>query len=192
MLLHHFAGGTTAYDPLDPCSINRLSQAGFVEWCRQWILIERVEKYQFDGIHELMVKFGGSAGFGNLYHLRIDEGKPKGKWQPQIVLESKYKAAQKESAEEKLAGEKQKKLLAWASNAQLILAGGPLTAHELRKVTGLNAEKFALLIAHLKANKSIKITKVKKANNQSYKAYAWQCDRRRRKVVVEVVDDYEE
>jgi hypothetical protein len=189
VLLHHFAR-TTAFDPLDPCSLNRLAQAGFTEWARQWILIERVVKYQFDGIHELLAKTGGSAGHGNLYHLRIDEGVPKSKWEPTICLNSEYEAAQKQSAENKLEVEKHQKLLAQASSAQLILSGGPLTANELKKATGLNSENFALLLAHLKANHQLKTTKVKKGNNQVYKAFAWQCGPAAQEVPV--VDDYDE
>ena len=50
-----------------------LSQAGFAEWCRQWILLGHDSKYS-QGRADLHANVGGSAGHGSLYKWSISQG----------------------------------------------------------------------------------------------------------------------
>jgi hypothetical protein len=75
ILAHH----TTKYrhDPRDrfePLELQDLAFAGIAEFARQWILVNRREKYDGDGIHRLWLGIGGSAGFGRTLGLDITEG----------------------------------------------------------------------------------------------------------------------
>jgi len=52
-----------------------LSQAGFSQWMRQWILPSRKAAYSHDGKHTIHLEMGGSSGHGGEYVLQVDEGK---------------------------------------------------------------------------------------------------------------------
>ena len=91
LVLHHFKKSGQV-DPNDPAPLDELSQSGIVEWCRQWILLQRRESYAGDGHHELFMRCGGSTGHAGLYALDIDEGiydpdKPDGGrfWEPVLL-----------------------------------------------------------------------------------------------------------
>lgn len=57
-----------------PTTLDDLSQSGFREFARQWILIGRRCEYSGDGKHSLWLNIGGSAGHFGEYVLHVDEG----------------------------------------------------------------------------------------------------------------------
>jgi len=73
ILLHHFRKSGRMEDD-DPASIEELSMAGMGEWARQFILLQRRSAYQSDGVHDLWMRAGGSAGHAGLWGLHIEEG----------------------------------------------------------------------------------------------------------------------
>jgi len=72
IVLHHFRKNAQAAN--DQPELEELSQAGFAEWCRQWLLLSRRTPYNHDGHHELWMRFGGSAGHAGCVSVDIDEG----------------------------------------------------------------------------------------------------------------------
>ena len=74
ILVHH----TKKLGPRDgnrPLDLDDLSQSGFAEFARQWILLSRRSLYlDGSGQHELYMKSGGSAGHSSLWGIDIDEG----------------------------------------------------------------------------------------------------------------------
>lgn len=75
VLVHHTKklGQKESTRPLD---LDDLSQSGFAEFARQWLLLSRRSEYQDgSGEHELWLRTGGSAGHGGKWGLDIDEGK---------------------------------------------------------------------------------------------------------------------
>ena len=56
-----------------PLSLTDLSWAGFAEWARQWFLLSHRKPYR-DGLAQLFLNAGGSAGHNNLLQLDVDEG----------------------------------------------------------------------------------------------------------------------
>jgi replicative DNA helicase len=79
ILVHHTtkrlppANNNGLFEPID---LEDLAMSGFSEFARQWMLINRRNRYlDGSGKHELYVRMGGSAGFNNLWAVNINEGK---------------------------------------------------------------------------------------------------------------------
>ena len=171
VLLHHFRK-TGEVDPLEPCKLERLAQAGFAEWSRQWILLERLVRYADDGKHELVLRTGGSAGHSGLYYLKIDEGKPKGnRWLTTVLPFGEYKAQQKQQEQDAVAVEEHKKLMSQASAVQLMLAGG--AAKPISSLGLGNNAKAAKIVGQLVGMGKLKVVKKKAGNGKTLDHYKW-------------------
>jgi hypothetical protein len=74
LLCHHLKKGVA--DPYEPAELENIAWAGFQEFVRQWILLNRRVRYDPDrgGHHELWMSVGGSAGHSGIWGLNIDEG----------------------------------------------------------------------------------------------------------------------
>jgi hypothetical protein len=74
ILCHHLKKGIA--DPYEPAELENIAWAGFQEFVRQWILLNRRVRYDPDrgGHHELWMSVGGSAGHSGLWGVNIDEG----------------------------------------------------------------------------------------------------------------------
>ncbi len=71
ILVHHTNGSLRVGD--EP-SLQHIAYAGFQQFTRQWIGINRREPYEHNGKSELILVAGGSAGHGGKWHLTVDEG----------------------------------------------------------------------------------------------------------------------
>lgn len=74
ILLHH-TKKAARHDRCLPTELDDLSQAGFREFARQWILLSRRTPYEFEGRHELRADVGGSAGHNVCYVFDIETGR---------------------------------------------------------------------------------------------------------------------
>ena len=66
VLLHHFRKGGQP-DEENPAGLDGLLQSGIAESERQWLLLQRRTAYQADGVHNLWMRCGGSAGHSSLW-----------------------------------------------------------------------------------------------------------------------------
>lgn len=74
ILCHHLRKGIG--EPYEPAELENIAWAGFQEFVRQWILLNRRVKYNPEqgAHHELWMSVGGSAGHSGLWGVDIDEG----------------------------------------------------------------------------------------------------------------------
>ncbi len=113
ILVHHFK--KTVLNQYEPASMEDLAFAGFQEFARQWILLNRRSPYDPDrgGEHELWMSSGGSAGHGGLWGLDIKEGTrdtPSGRfWDVNILTAAEANEQRDEATEHAGASEKLRK-----------------------------------------------------------------------------------
>ena len=104
ILCHHLRKGIG--EPYEPAELENIAWAGFQEFVRQWILLNRRVKYNPEqgGHHELWMSVGGSAGHSGLWGVNIDEGSrddPGGRrWDVDISAATLCIETQKEKSSE--------------------------------------------------------------------------------------------
>jgi hypothetical protein len=112
LLCHHLKKSIA--EPYEPAELENIAWAGFQEFVRQWILLNRRVRYDSDrgGHHELWMSVGGSAGHSGLWGLNIDEGTRQREggryWDVQIVSASEAFAERNEAREQVTEARKQR------------------------------------------------------------------------------------
>lgn len=92
ILCHHLKKSIA--DPFEPAELENIAWAGFQEFVRQWILLNRRRRYDPEqgGHHELWMSVGGSAGHSGLWGVNIDEGTRQDKggrrWDVEVLTAS--------------------------------------------------------------------------------------------------------
>ena len=158
VLLHHMKKSVA--DPYSPGDLDDASWAGFAEFCRGWMLINRRERYNpGSGIHRLWLSVGGSAGHGGLWGVDINEGVYQGPdsrvWDVQVrsveEVRSEVQAntmnreQEKADRKAKLAEQADAKRLSKLMDAMVSL--GESTQRDIKSRSGMNGEVFARIWA---------------------------------------------
>lgn len=111
ILCHHLKKSIN--EPFEPAELENIAWAGFQEFVRQWILLNRRVRYDPDqgGHHELWMSVGGSAGHSGLWGLNIDEGTRQedgGRhWEVEVISAAGAYAQRAEVADERTEERKQ-------------------------------------------------------------------------------------
>lgn len=103
IVLHHTKKSVA--DPFAAPELEDIAWAGFQEWCRQWLLLGRRERYEpGTGEHRLWLSAGGSAGHSSLWALDIAEGVYDGTtpryWQVDVMPAAEARKAVKDREDE--------------------------------------------------------------------------------------------
>ncbi len=113
ILCHHLRKGMT--EPFEPAELEDIAWAGFQEFTRQWLLLNRRSRYEPDnpGVHELWMNVGGSAGHSGQYALDIEEGSisdPGGRrWSVEVITTGEAYSRRADATEDREEDRKQRK-----------------------------------------------------------------------------------
>lgn len=114
ILLHHTNRSVSR--SYEPAELTDLAFAGFPEFARQWLLVNRREKYECGGKHALWLTIGGSAGHSGLFALDIEEGRrsdPGGRyWEAAVRLPEEVRKDDRQQEVEAKALRKKEKAIA--------------------------------------------------------------------------------
>jgi hypothetical protein len=156
VLLHHFRKGGQP-DEENPAGLEELSQSGVAEWARQWLLLQRRIAYQADGVHNLWMRCGGSAGHSSLWGVTIDEGiiDPETfegrKWEVTTSPAADARAEAQRDREQRKAAEQEQREGEHRDRLLVVLrqAHEGDTAKALREAAGLNTPNFHKAVSAL-------------------------------------------
>jgi hypothetical protein len=156
-MLHHGKKDTAA--KREPLELQDLAMSGIAEFARQWILVNRREKYEpGSGLHQLHVVVGGSVGHNGLYAVDIDEGQlgvdfSGRKWEVTVSTGIEAKRQEKDAkAAEKADRDRERD----AADDQAVMTavdggkGEPVSYTHARRLARLNNDRMTLAVDRLK------------------------------------------
>ena len=130
LLAHHFRKQGQSFH--EAPELEDLSQSGVAEFGRQFILLKRKEKYQYDGQHKLWFTWGGSAGHQGAKVLVAETGTRKTGivWKPSVLSYQEF-ADSESAAKDLVKGEKRR---IFAEHLKKLLTNLPgLNSTEIKK-----------------------------------------------------------
>jgi replicative DNA helicase len=181
LLCHHLKKGIA--DPYEPAELDNIAWAGFQEFVRQWLLLNRRVRYDPDlgGHHELWMSAGGSAGHSGLWGIDVDEGTRQDsdgrRWDVQIMTAAEAYAARDEASETVTRQRRERRDAARVDQDQQtivdVLPRFPdgETARAIREATGLSTRRFNPAINELVSNRVVSECEITKSNGQKYSGY---------------------
>jgi hypothetical protein len=176
LLCHHLKKGVA--DPYEPAELENIAWAGFQEFVRQWILLNRRVRYDPDrgGHHELWMSVGGSAGHSGLWGLNIDEGTRQDiggrRWEVEVLSSAEAYASRVADAEEASIAKKELGQRArrqrQAESVLRVLEENPEgeTSRSIRELAGINSRSIGAILDELLEQGEIEHCTVQKNTRQ--------------------------
>jgi hypothetical protein len=152
MIVHHT---NTSLKIGEVPELKHIAYAGFQQFARQWIGLNRMTPFTHDGKHELVMVAGGSAGHGGSWNLTIDEGElaedfSGRKWDVTVEASTKVKAERKaESKREKEEQAQADDLLVAEAIDGLWRNGTPATTRRIRDELSISNPRIDKALARL-------------------------------------------
>jgi hypothetical protein len=171
-IAHHMKRTGVAYDPPELADV---AWSGWAEWARQWLLLNRRERFDPDsnGEHKLWLAVGGSAGHSGLWGLDVEEGRRDARegryWDVSVRPASDVRAEAKDDRQAERQREKaamlEKDLDAVAEALDAHPEGATRT--RLREYCGKSGTQFGPLIAELERRGIAEQCKVRVGNQKT-------------------------
>lgn len=178
LLVHHTRKGN-GYNEFSEPQLQDISYAGFQEWTRQWLLLNRREAYQPEraGVHKLHFVAGGSAGHSQSWAIDIHEGSREDKtgriWDVRIKSYSDLRSENRTSREKE---KERKEQIQSKSDIHKVITAlkkhkEKATKSTIKNLAALSNHRTERALSHLLENGRLKETQVTKSNGQTYPGY---------------------
>ncbi|MFO1042229.1 MAG: AAA family ATPase [Planctomycetaceae bacterium] len=176
IIAHHFRN-LQFIEQYAPPELGMLAWSGFSQYARQWILLNRREKYDAEtGLHKLWLGVGGSAGHGGLFAIDAYEGRqenPGGRvWEVSVSKASDARKQEREEKEQKKSEEQQTKLQKDTDSVVSVMEKhlDGISKSLLRDISGVGA-KINEIIPSLVQQQRIEPCRFKASNSQTYQGF---------------------
>ena len=177
ILAHH-----TRKNPTEKFAIPELQDlafAGFSEFARQWLLLNRRADYEpGTGHHELWLSIGGSAGHSSAWAYTADEGVVdddfNGRfWRPTVTPAGEAISQARTAKNQQRENDRRARILSDSDRIATLLRQAPesLTKSEMKDRLALSATNFNPAFAGLLARGTVDATRKLAANGQTYDAF---------------------
>ncbi len=184
VLVHHTTkpAGMLRLQAGEPLELEDLAYSGFQEFARQWLLINRRQKYEpGTGKHHLWMNIGGSAGHSGCWGIDVEEGKLGDNFSGRqwVVLVRSMNDAMRVIVEAKERRQEATRTAKFVEatekvvNALTTLPDGE-TQSSICKLTGLQARVVGPVLVNLLARNRVVRTQIMKKSGQGETPYeAW-------------------
>ena len=169
-------------NPAEPFAIPKLEDlayAGFAEFARQWLLINRRSEYRDDGRHELWLSIGGSAGHSSTWAYTVEEGIPddnfRGRyWDVSIERAAEAIEGKKRDKERQRENDRHAKVTENVERVmeQLRSSKEPQTPRSIREILGISPRDFTPVWDDIMKRKVLTQSTIKGGNGRKYEAYS--------------------
>lgn len=173
-ILNHHANRQLPFGEV--MQLTHLAYSGLEQFARQFVLLNRCERYQGDGNHNLWMNVGGSCGQGGLFALRIEEGELQEDFsgrtwsvavQTPDEVQEDHTATRERQTQEKHTADRQKMLDAIDQETRAGHEGATKTCLKVR--TGFNSTKVKEILEALVEDGAIEECRFEKATGQGAK-----------------------
>ena len=182
---HHANRGLKRGETME---LQHLSYAGIAEFARQWLLVNRATAYDGDGVHDLIMSFGGSAGQSGVWSLRIEEriieaDLSRRSWVVTALPASEAREAAKVQKANTREAEQLKKRLAQDSRVlealdKICLVERAATKTQLSGCTRMSPKVVSEVVTRLLESESLETVTFEKPSGKSGKSREYQGYRR--------------
>ena len=163
LIAHHIPPSKHHYDVP---KLTDAAWAGWSEWSRQWILLNRRKAYDPDepGAHTLWASFGGSAGHAALWAIDVQEGRQTDaggrRWEVDVRTRSEVQEEEREQREDSSRCQEAGRDVRYREDVLRILRLHPagLTKTQARDLAKLDTPRVNRAIAQLLDDKVIAVS----------------------------------